>query len=85
MREAQIIDGMIDLLVENIHTIGVRSKRKVVAGIARDIEKVYGKERLLVEIAGAAIEAPPNGQRSPWIKALLARWIGGSESPRWSP
>ncbi|MER8435962.1 Tn3 family transposase [Mesorhizobium sp. M1312] len=58
VREAQIIDGMIDLLVETIHKIGVRSKRKVVAGIARDIEKVYGKERLLVDIAGAAIEAP---------------------------
>lgn len=58
IREAQIIDGMIDLLVETIHKIGVRSKRKVVAGIARDIEKVYGKERLLVDIAGAAIEAP---------------------------
>ncbi|WP_197535289.1 Tn3 family transposase [Mesorhizobium japonicum] len=58
MREAQIIDGMIDLLVETIHKIGVRSKRKVVGGIARDIEKVYGMERLLVDIAGAAIEAP---------------------------
>jgi len=30
----------------------------VVAGIARDIEKVYGKERLLVDIAGAAIDDP---------------------------
>lgn len=40
VREAQIIDGMIDLLVETIHKIGVRSKRKVVTGIARDIEKV---------------------------------------------
>ncbi|RWK27976.1 Tn3 family transposase [Mesorhizobium sp.] len=57
-REAQIIDAMIDLLVETIHKIGVRSKRKVVAGIAKDIERVYGKERLLVDIAGAAIEAP---------------------------
>ena len=58
VREAQIIDGMIDLLVDTIHKIGARSKRKVVAGIAKDIEKVYGKERLLVDIAGAAIEAP---------------------------
>ncbi|MER9223947.1 DUF4158 domain-containing protein [Mesorhizobium sp. M0644] len=58
VREAQIIAEMIDLLVEAIHKIGVRSKRKVVAGIARDIEKVYGKERLLVDIAGAAIETP---------------------------
>jgi len=46
-REARIVDAMIDLLVETIHKIGARSKRKVVAGIARDIEKVYGKERLL--------------------------------------
>lgn len=58
VRQAQIIDGMIDLLVETVHKIGVRSRRKVVAGIARDIEKVYGKERLLVDIAGAAIETP---------------------------
>jgi TnpA family transposase len=58
VREAQIIDGMVDLLVETIHKIGVRSKRKVVAGIAKDIEKIYGKERLLVDIANAAIEAP---------------------------
>ena len=58
VREAQIVDGMIDLLVETIHKIGVRSKRKVVTGIARDIEKVYGKERLLVDIADAAIERP---------------------------
>jgi hypothetical protein len=57
-REAQIIDSMIDLLVETIHKIGVRSKRKVVAGIAKDIEKVYGRERLLVDIASAT----PDGQ-----------------------
>nr|WP_246233324.1 DUF4158 domain-containing protein [Aurantimonas aggregata] len=57
-REAQIIDGIIDLLVETVHRIGARSKRKVIAGIARDIERVYGKERLLVEIAVAAIDDP---------------------------
>jgi len=28
-REAQIVDGMIDLLVETVHKISVRSKRKV--------------------------------------------------------
>jgi hypothetical protein len=57
-REVQIIDGMIDLLVETIHKIGVRSKRKVVAGIAKDGEKVNGKERLLVDIVGVAIDDP---------------------------
>ncbi|WP_419904250.1 Tn3 family transposase [Kiloniella sp.] len=55
-REAQIIDGLVDLLIETIHKISVRSRRKVISEITRDIEKVYGKERLLVDIAGAAIQ-----------------------------
>jgi hypothetical protein len=47
---------------ERVPGVGARRiagspKRKVVAGIAKDIEKVYGKERLLIVVAGAAIEA----------------------------
>ena len=57
-REAQLTDSMVDLLIETIHKIGKRSKRKVVDDIAKDIERVYGKERLLVEIANASIEEP---------------------------
>ncbi|MFD2503004.1 hypothetical protein ACFSTI_34885 [Rhizorhabdus histidinilytica] len=49
---------MIDLLIETVHKIGTRSKRKVVGDIAKDIERVYGKERLLVEIASASINEP---------------------------
>ncbi|MFK5978777.1 MAG: Tn3 family transposase [Rhizobiaceae bacterium] len=62
-REAHIVDDLIDLLVETIHRINARSKRKVISGIARDIEKVYGKERLLVDIATAAM-FKPNGRVS---------------------
>lgn len=62
-RETQIIDDLIDLLVETIHKINIRSKRKVVSNIARDIEKVYGKERMLVDIATAAM-FKPNGRVS---------------------
>lgn len=57
-REAQLTDAMVDLLIETIHKISTRSKRKVVGDIAKDIERVYGKERLLVEIANASIEEP---------------------------
>lgn len=56
--EAQLTDAMVDLLIETVHKIGTRSKRKVVGDIAKDIERVYGKERLLVEIASASIEEP---------------------------
>jgi hypothetical protein len=57
-REAQLTDAMIDLLIETVHKIATRSRRKIVSEIARDIERVHGKERLLVEIANAAIEEP---------------------------
>lgn len=60
-RRALMIDGLVDLLVEVVHRIGSRSRRKVVGRIARDIEKVHGKERLLVEIATAAM-LKPNGR-----------------------
>ncbi|MET4692141.1 hypothetical protein ABIA13_006649 [Sinorhizobium fredii] len=57
-RQAQLTDAMVDLLLETVHKIGTRSKRKVVGDIAKDIERVYGKERLLVEIASASIDEP---------------------------
>nr|WP_234841188.1 DUF4158 domain-containing protein [Sinorhizobium meliloti] len=57
-REAQLTDAMVDLLIETVHKIGTRSKRKVVGDIAKDIERVYGKERLLVEIASASLDEP---------------------------
>lgn len=69
VREAQITDSMIDLLVDIVHKIGVRSKRKAVAGIAHDIEKVYGKERLLFDIAGVSV-ASPEGR----VCDVIFRW-----------
>ncbi len=60
-REAEKIDGLVDLLLETIHKIGVKAERKAAAAIARDIERVYGKERLLAGIAEAAM-GDPNGK-----------------------
>ncbi|MER9586631.1 hypothetical protein [Mesorhizobium sp. M0276] len=57
-RETAITDAMVELLVETVHKIGTRSKRKVVGDIAKDVERVYGKERLLVDIATASIDDP---------------------------
>ena len=62
-RKSQLIDGLVDLLIEVVHRIGTRSKRKVIGKIGTDIEKVHGKERLLVDIATAAVMAP-NGKVS---------------------
>ncbi len=57
-RKSQLIDGLVDLLLEVVHRMGTRSRRKVISRIAADIEKVHGKERLLVDIATAAVDYP---------------------------
>lgn len=57
-RRCRLIDGLVDLLLEIVHRIGTRSKRKVVGKIAADIEKVHGKEELLVDIAMASLDNP---------------------------
>ncbi|MAX73080.1 MAG: Tn3 family transposase, partial [Nioella sp.] len=57
-RRSQLIDGLIDQLLEVVHRLGTRSRRKVIQGIAADIGAVHGKERLLVDIATVALEHP---------------------------
>ena len=65
-RETAMTDAMVELLVETVHKIGTRSKRKVVGDIAKDVERVYGKERLLVDIATASIDDPDGRICSGW-------------------
>lgn len=62
-RKSHLIDGLVDLLIDVVHRIGTKSRREVIGRIAADIEKVHGKERLLVDIATAAIMTP-NGRVS---------------------
>lgn len=57
-RETAMTDAMVELLVETVHKIATRSKRKVVGDIAKDVERVYSKERLLIDIATASIDDP---------------------------
>ncbi len=57
-RRGEMIDALIDLLLEIIHRMQTRSRRRVVGAIARDIERVHGKERLLVDMAIAAVDEP---------------------------
>ena len=54
-RRRTMIDGLVDLVLEIVHRLQTRSRRKVIGAIARDIERVHGKERLLVDIAAAAV------------------------------
>ena len=57
-RRRTMVDGLVDLLLEIVHRLQTRSRRKVIGAIARDIERVHGKERLLFDIAEAAVDDP---------------------------
>ena len=57
-RRSKMIDGLVDLLLDIVHRLQTRSRRKVVTSIAQDIERVHGKDRLLYDIANAAIAEP---------------------------
>ena len=60
-REREITDGLVDLLIETVHRITSQAKHSVVKRIAKEVEKVEGKERILVRIAEAA-SASPDGR-----------------------
>ena len=60
-REREITDGLIDLLIETVHRIASQAKHTVVKRITKEVEKVEGKERILVRIAEAA-SADPDGR-----------------------
>ena len=62
-RESEIIDNLVDLLISVIHKIYVRSERKVVSELVRDITKVNGKTNILFKIAEAANSQPDSTVR----------------------
>lgn len=57
-RRGKLIDGLVDLLLEIVRRMQTRSRRRVVGAIAREIERVHGKERLLVDLCTAAVDDP---------------------------
>ena len=80
-REAEITDGLVDLLVETVHKIGVTAERRTTAALARDIERVTGKDRLLADIAEAATGNPDGTvnvifpvARETKLKAIVAEY-----------
>jgi len=57
-REREIVDAVVDLLIETVHKMATTAERRVVKTIAKDFQKVHGKERILARIAEAAIATP---------------------------
>ncbi len=53
-----LTDDLADLLIETIHHIGARAERRVERELLDDLKRVSGKQNLLFDLAGAALEQP---------------------------
>ena len=58
LRGRTLTDDLVDLLIETIHHIGARAERRVERELLDDLKRVSGKQNLLFDLAGAAIEQP---------------------------
>jgi len=57
-RRQEIIDGLIDLLLLIVHKIGAKAEKHVTKELVEEIRRVEGKERILCEVAEAALMKP---------------------------
>ena len=62
-RRAELIDGLIELLIQITHRITVRAERRVTAEILNDFQHVRGKAGILLRIAVAALDNPDGAVR----------------------
>lgn len=57
-RRRQVLDGLVDLLIQTVHRIGVRAENKVERQLLDDFRRVRGKATVLFKLAEAAVEHP---------------------------
>lgn len=57
-RRREIADGLVDLLIQIVHRIGVRAEQRVAAELVGEIHKVEDKTGLLFRIAEAGFRTP---------------------------
>ena len=58
LRGRAVTDTLVDLLIETVHHIGARDEHKVEQELLDDLKRVGGKQSLLFDLAGAAVEKP---------------------------
>jgi TnpA family transposase len=57
-RRAEIVDGLVELLIQLVHKIHTNAEKKVVKELLSDVRAVHGKSRLLYKLADAALKHP---------------------------
>ena len=58
LRGRAVTDTLVDLLIETVHHIGARAEHRVEQELLDDLKRVGGKQGLLFNLAGAAVEKP---------------------------
>ena len=58
VRQAELIDGLVELLIQLVHKISVRAEKKVEGELNAEFRRVQGKNGILVKLATAALELP---------------------------
>ena len=58
VREWEVTDGLVEVLLQIVHNIGARSEKKVDKILLQDFKKVHGKNGLLFQVAEAALAEP---------------------------
>lgn len=58
LRGRTLTDDLVDLLIETIHRIGAHAERRVERELLDELKRVTGKQNLLFDLAGAALEQP---------------------------
>ena len=77
VRKAEMIDGLVELLIQLVHKISVRAERKVESEINSEFRRVHGKNGILVKLATAALELPEEIVREAIYPVVGTRTLAG--------
>jgi hypothetical protein len=58
VRQAELTDGLVELLIELVHRISVRAEQKVENELSSEFRRVHGKQGILFKLAAAAVDHP---------------------------
>ena len=75
VRQAELTDGLVELLIELVHRISVRAERKVGNELSSEFRRVHGKQGILFKLAAAAVDHPDE-----FVRAALYPVVGRGDA-----
>jgi Domain of unknown function (DUF4158) len=72
VRQAELTDALVELLIGLVHKINARAEKKVGRELTADLKRVPGKESILFRLAGAAVDHPDHT-----VRRVLFPVVGG--------